>query len=299
MADVNANLKNWSTTLASNAPAGNTAVGTGLAPNLQQIQATVRQDLATKGADIASAATTDLGAVAGLMHDITGTTTITSFGTVSAGIWKIVKFEGALTLTHNATSLILPGGANISTADGDIGVFISEGAGNWRCVSYSRVSGSSVVPITSGTKQATTSGTAINFTSIPAGVKRITMMFNGVSSDGTSVYLVQIGDSGGLESTGYVSSAFNISAQSDYTSGFGLQTAATAANSYYGQIILSLQDASTNTWVASGGIGASGSGNAFSISGGKALSATLDRVTLTTVNGTDAFDAGSVNIIYE
>jgi hypothetical protein len=104
--------------------------------NLREIQKVVRQDLATKGADIASNSTTDLGAVAGLMHDITGTTTITSFGTVAAGIWKIIKFEGALTLTHNASSLILPGGANITTADGDVAIVMSEGSGNWRCLSY-------------------------------------------------------------------------------------------------------------------------------------------------------------------
>jgi microcystin-dependent protein len=139
MADVAANLKSWSTTAGSNSPAGTTAVGTGLAPNLREIQKVVRQDLAHKGSDIASASTTDLGAVAGLMHDITGTTTITSFGTVDAGIWKIVKFEGALTLTHNSTSLILPGGTSILTVSGDIGIFISEGSGNWRCVSYTSV----------------------------------------------------------------------------------------------------------------------------------------------------------------
>jgi microcystin-dependent protein len=136
MADVAADLKTWSTTAASNSPAGGTAVGTGLDDNLREIQKVVRQDLATKGADIASATTADLGAVAGLMHDITGTNTITGFGTVSAGIWKVVKFEDALTLTHNATSLILPGGTSILTVAGDIGIFISEGSGNWRCVSY-------------------------------------------------------------------------------------------------------------------------------------------------------------------
>jgi hypothetical protein len=103
---------------------------------VREVMADVRAALATKGADIASAGTTDLGAVAGLMHDITGTTTITGFGTVSAGIWKIVKFEGALTLTHNATSLILPGAANITTADGDTAIFMSEGSGNWRCINY-------------------------------------------------------------------------------------------------------------------------------------------------------------------
>jgi len=98
----------------------------------------VRGWLASKGADIASAATTDLGAVEGLYHDITGTTTITSLGTVSTGIWKVLTFEGVLTLTHNATSLILPGGASITTAVGDVAWFASEGSGNWRCNHYQR-----------------------------------------------------------------------------------------------------------------------------------------------------------------
>jgi hypothetical protein len=140
MADVQAAIADWSTTASSNSPSDATTIGAGLADNFQQIQATVRTAFASKGADIASATTTDLGAVAGLAHDITGTTTITGLGTVAAGIWKIIKFEGALTLTHNATSLILPGGANITTADGDVGIFVSEGSGNWRCVSYSRAS---------------------------------------------------------------------------------------------------------------------------------------------------------------
>lgn len=144
MADVADTLPEWSTTLASNGPAGTTSVGTGLAPNLQQIQAVVKGWLASKGSDIASASTTDLGAVAGLAHDITGTTTITSFGTIAAGTLKVVKFEGALTLTHNATSLILPGAANITTADGDVAIMLSEGSGNWRCVSYIK---SSAAPI--------------------------------------------------------------------------------------------------------------------------------------------------------
>lgn len=132
MADVLANLYDWSTTAGSNFPQGATTVGTGVDDNFGQVQATVRAWLANKGADIASATTTDLGAVAGLFHDITGTTTITGFGTVAAGIWKVLKFEGALTLTHNATSLILPGGANITTANGDMLMATSEGGGNWR-----------------------------------------------------------------------------------------------------------------------------------------------------------------------
>lgn len=141
MADVASDLKTWSTTASSNAPSGATTIGTGLDDNLREIQKVVRQDLASKGSDVASTATADVGAVAGLMHDITGTTTITSLGTVSSGVWKLLKFEGALTLTHNATSLILPGAANITTADGDTALFMSEGSGNWRCHHYTRALG--------------------------------------------------------------------------------------------------------------------------------------------------------------
>lgn len=135
-ADTDDTLPEWSTTEGSNKPAGATTVGTNWDDNLRMVQKVVRGWLATKGADIASATTTDLGAVEGLFHDITGTTAITGFGTVSAGIWKILKFEGALTLTHNATSLILPGAENITTADGDIAAVASEGSGNWRCFLY-------------------------------------------------------------------------------------------------------------------------------------------------------------------
>ncbi len=87
---------------------------------------------------IASAATTDIGAVAGNFVHITGATTITGLGTITAGAQRTVIFDGALTLTHNATSLILPGAANITTAANDMAIFVSEGSGNWRCISYIR-----------------------------------------------------------------------------------------------------------------------------------------------------------------
>jgi hypothetical protein len=90
--------------------------------------------------DVASAATCNIGAAATQTVRITGTTTITSLGTV-ANAYRMVRFAGALTLTHNATSLILPGGANIVTAANDTAEFISDAAGNWRCVSYQRAAG--------------------------------------------------------------------------------------------------------------------------------------------------------------
>lgn len=97
-----------------------------------------------QGASIVAAATTDIGAATGNYVTVTGTTTITGFGTVQAGTLRIVRFAAALTLTHNAVSLILPGSANITTAAGDVGIFASEGTGNWRCMSYTRANGQSL-----------------------------------------------------------------------------------------------------------------------------------------------------------
>lgn len=86
---------------------------------------------------VASASSIDLGAITtGNYGHVTGTTTITSFGTVAAGIERTLVFDGILTLTHNATSLILATGANRTTAAGDVAVFVSEGSGNWREKAY-------------------------------------------------------------------------------------------------------------------------------------------------------------------
>lgn len=98
-----------------------------------------------KGSDIASASTTDIGAATGNFVHVTGTTTITALGTIQAGTRRIVRFAGALTLTHNATSLILPTGANITTAANDVATFVSEGSGNWCCVNYTRADGSGLL----------------------------------------------------------------------------------------------------------------------------------------------------------
>jgi len=92
-------------------------------------------ELATADSE-ASAATVSLGSTTSNIVEITGTTTITSFGTAAAGVWRWVRFAGALTLTHNATSLIIPYGANITTAAGDTMLVISEGSGNWRVHFY-------------------------------------------------------------------------------------------------------------------------------------------------------------------
>jgi hypothetical protein len=105
----------------------------------------IHANLGRKGNDIASASTVDLSAATGDFVDVTGTTTITALGTMAAGVPRTVRFTGALTLTHNATSLVLPGAANITTASGDIVIFRSLGNGNWVCVDYTKANGKAVI----------------------------------------------------------------------------------------------------------------------------------------------------------
>ena len=146
-----------------------------------------------------------------------------------------------------------------------------------------------------GTAVATTSGTSIDFTGIPSWVKRITVMFDGVSLSGTSIPIVQLGDSGGIETTGYAGTIIS-TAISTYA-GFPLYTSSTSATLYYGSMTLSLLDATTNKFSMSSTVALT---SAVGYAGGtKSLTSVLDRVRITTVNGTDTFDAGSVNILYE
>jgi hypothetical protein len=151
-----------------------------------------------------------------------------------------------------------------------------------------------------GTAVASTSGTSIDFTSIPSWVKRITVMFDGVSTNGSSNLLIQIGDSGGIETSGYISGAINQIALSTSTAGF-IATHNNSAGAVQGGVItLSLLNSSTYSWASAGNVYDSSVGAQVSCGAGtKSLSATLDRVRITTVNGTDAFDAGSINILYE
>lgn len=154
-------------------------------------------------------------------------------------------------------------------------------------------------PLTSGTAQATTSGTSKDFTGIPIWAKRITVMFSGVSTNGTSSQLVQLGDSGGIEATGYNATASDSGGRLSDATGFPLTRGVATGDFMTGVLQLSLLDAATNTWAAMGNSTRTSSANTYFLSGAKSLSATLDRVRLTTINGTDTFDAGSVNILYE
>ena len=153
--------------------------------------------------------------------------------------------------------------------------------------------------IKQGTAVASTSGTAIDFTNIPSWVKRVTVMFAGVSTSGTSNLLVQIG-SGSFVTTGYLSTSTAVAAANNTglttaTTGFHiLQTLGTDVTS--GHMLIT--NVTSNTWISSHTL--KRGGNASQQGGGDiALSGTLDRIRITTVNGTDTFDAGTINILYE
>lgn len=156
------------------------------------------------------------------------------------------------------------------------------------------------IPITLGTPVASTSGTSIDFTGIPSGTKRISINFNGVSTNGTSLFLVQIGDAGGVEATGYLSTCQQGSTATGSTAGFVVRQAQPAAGSYSGTIVLSKENSTNFSWVSFGIISRVDSAYDTGVSsGGKSLSAELDRVRITTVGGADTFDAGEINISYE
>jgi len=177
------------------------------------------------------------------------------------------------------------------TLDGSSSVTINSGA---------------ILGITSGTAVASTSGTSIDFTSIPSWVKRITVMFNGVSTSGTSVIVAQLGKSGGVETTGYnaavgiIATINNTTRLSAATTYFPITWASANTDLNYGSMVFA--NLSGNIWTATGLFlqdQTAGNYHQIMTSGAKTLAGTLDRVRITTAGGTDTFDAGSINILYE
>lgn len=145
------------------------------------------------------------------------------------------------------------------------------------------------------------SSTSVDFTSIPSAAKQIVISFSGLSTNGTSPVIVQIGDSGGLETSSYLGCATALSTVAvtvQYTNGFIIAASVGASSVMHGSLTLTLLNSSSNTWAGFGVEGNSDSQQGCTTAGTKALSSTLDRVRITTVSGTDTFDAGSINIAY-
>ena len=149
---------------------------------------------------------------------------------------------------------------------------------------------------------AAASQTSIDFTGVPVWANRITVMFDGLSTNGTSLVQVQLGDSGGVETTGYLSAATILAAgvsTTNRTSGFVLDYGSGALATNLRQGFVTLQKASGSTWVCGGLVALSDAAQIAALAGAKTLSAALDRVRVTTINGTDTFDAGNVSISWE
>jgi hypothetical protein len=147
-----------------------------------------------------------------------------------------------------------------------------------------------------GTAVASTSGTSIDFTAIPSWVKRITVMLSGVSTNGTSFLQCQIGSSS-VTTSGYAGGYSRGTTAASATSGLIIQASVNAGSTYYGSVVF--YNLTGNTWLGSSNNITANSDAATLGNASVGLSGILDRIRITTVNGTDAFDAGTINIQYE
>ena len=217
---------------------------------------------------------------------------LTSGTAVSTATCSFTGVISGTALTASAITGTIAIGQLITGTGVTAGTTIISGSGTAWVVSVSQTVASTAITVV-----------GIEFTSIPSWVKRITVMLSGVSTNGVSAVQVQLGTSGGIQATGYnaasaIGAGANTFSMSTVTTGF-CEATGTAAAVRYGSAVLSLLDSATGTWSMMYNIGTTDTQRVFLIYGTKALSGTLDRVRITTVNGTDTFDAGSVNILYE
>ncbi len=177
--------------------------------------------------DIASAATCNIGAATTPYVRITGTTTITSFGTAINKI-RLVRFAGILTLTHNGTSLILPGLANVTTAAGDEAEFASDGSGNWKCTRYLRANGTppTGTPVGTTDTQSLTNKTVNKLTITPPATSATLTVANGKTLTASNSLTLSGTDSATLDFSAWATSSPAV------ISGGGTLTTASCSLSY-------------------------------------------------------------------
>jgi hypothetical protein len=200
------NLNDVSSASSSRTNLGLGALATlGVGAGLQSSGGNLVWDFTTE-ASIASAATTDIGTLASNVVTITGTTTITSLGSTANANNPIyfIRFQGALTLTYNASSLIIPASANVTTAAGDIAIAKYEGSGNWRVIDYIARTGIPLGSAASGIKSVTVQTFTSSGTYTPtAGTKYIIAEMVGGGGGGAGVSTSD-GGGGGGGSGGYI-----------------------------------------------------------------------------------------------
>lgn len=240
----------------------------------------------------------------GNVFSFSGTQQVDTIATLGIGTEIEIHCASARQWTHHATDLILPGGANITSAAGDVIRLREYATGDWRCTSYVKADGRS--PVTGWTGQsstATTSGTTVTKSGIDAGPSQVVIFLNGISDDtGSQELLLQVGNSGGLITSGYtcrcveqLAASWN---QDTATAGFQLANSGgwnPASQTLRGTIVLSRLNG--NQWsIESRLIRADGA--VIWETEGYVTCADLDRVALTTVAGTATFDAGSAQIAW-
>jgi hypothetical protein len=200
---------------------------------------------------------------------------------------------------RSVLTLTDPGADRIAFWDESAGTFAHLTVGNNLTLTDTTLT-ANANPRTSATAQASTSGTSIDFSSVPSWVQQITLTMAAVSTNGSSDLLLQLGTSGAATTSGYSSEAVILGAGGNTyqssTAGILLQQDASASDSVNGQILITRCNSSTNLWVATSQLF---NGTRFELGGGRiALAGVLDFVRLTTIGGTAAFDAGTVNIQY-
>jgi hypothetical protein len=274
---------------------------------------------------------TPIWAAAGNEVAITGTPDITDFPDAPQAGASRVLYPAAGTIFRNNANIAVQGGVDYTAAAGDIVTIHAITTSTFRVTQEPAAmvqaivaqataeAGTDTAPrlwtaervkqaiaalgtgITIGTP-VSASGTSIDFTSIPSGTKQITVNISGLSTNGTNSILLQIGDSGGLETTGYTGAISRITNGASPTTtqnstGFYLSTNVASGDIISGSITLTLLSAASNLWAASGNTSRTDAAVCMGISGDKALSATLDRLSI--VAGGNTFDAGTINITYE
>ena len=247
----------------------------------------------TKGGDISSASPLVID-TDGNYFDVTGTTNFAAM-TVESGNFFMLQFDGALTITHGS-GIELPGAANLTTATGDRLICYATASNTVEVMSVETEAAASA-GFTLASEQASTSGSALTFGSIPAGTKMIVVMFAGVSWNGTGAATMTIGDGGGLETSGYIGAYKTVTtaiSSSQLTASFAVSPLPSAGYTMHGSAILTLEDSSNFHW-AYHCVTALSSDNVTYAAGSKALSAELTQLSFITAN---TFDAGGVSIMY-
>lgn len=239
------------------------------------------------------------GDSSGNLSLLSGATTVVAVTATGASVTGTLAVSGGVTLT--TTLPVLQGGTGVTTSTGTGAGVHSVGPSISSAVMTTMASS----VLTFGTAVGA-SGTSVDFTSIPSFANRITLNIVGLSTNGTSNPMVQIGTGGTptYTTSGYTGAAFECLSNVtpliiNDSAGFILTGDTRATDSRTGTVILTRRSSATNIWIAVSNLGNTAAARISISMGSVSLGAALTAIRLTTVNGTDTFDAGSVDILYE